>query len=225
MTVMIASTDWTTVSSLATAGGTLVLAIATFASVRSANRAARTAEHAFDVGVRPVLFASRLDDSAQKIRWGDDHWVSLGGGRATFEAVDGVIYLALSLRNVGGGIAVMHSWRCDEVPPFEQARGAMLERPEVEAFRLQSRDLYIPAGDMSFWQAAIRDHGDPDYKAMHDAIKERRGVFVDLLYSDHEGHQRTISRFTLSPLGEERTDRLGAVIRHWNLDRPDPRDQ
>jgi hypothetical protein len=31
--------DWTTISSLATAGGTLVLALATFASVRSANRA------------------------------------------------------------------------------------------------------------------------------------------------------------------------------------------
>ena len=31
-------TDWTTIASLATAGGTLVLALATFASVRSANR-------------------------------------------------------------------------------------------------------------------------------------------------------------------------------------------
>ena len=36
--------DWTTVSSLATGVGTLVLAVATFASVRSANRAAHAAE-------------------------------------------------------------------------------------------------------------------------------------------------------------------------------------
>ena len=36
--------DWATISSLATAGGTLVLAVATFASVRSANRAAHSAE-------------------------------------------------------------------------------------------------------------------------------------------------------------------------------------
>ena len=35
------ATDWVTISALATAGGTLVLAAATFASVRSANRAAR----------------------------------------------------------------------------------------------------------------------------------------------------------------------------------------
>ena len=33
--------DWVTISSLATVSGTLVLAVATFASVRSANRAAR----------------------------------------------------------------------------------------------------------------------------------------------------------------------------------------
>jgi hypothetical protein len=32
--------DWATISSLATAFGTLVLAVATFASIRSANRSA-----------------------------------------------------------------------------------------------------------------------------------------------------------------------------------------
>jgi len=48
-------TDWPTISSLATAGGTLVLGVATFASVRSGNRAARTAERALQVGLRPVL--------------------------------------------------------------------------------------------------------------------------------------------------------------------------
>jgi hypothetical protein len=76
------ATDWTAVASIATALGTLVLALATFASVRSAKRAARTAEHAFQVGLRPMLFASRLDDASQKIRWGDDHVARLDGGRA-----------------------------------------------------------------------------------------------------------------------------------------------
>ena len=36
--------DWVTISSLATAGGTLVLATATFTSVRTGNRSARAAE-------------------------------------------------------------------------------------------------------------------------------------------------------------------------------------
>jgi len=47
--------DSVTVSALATAGGTLVLAVATFASVRSANRAARAAERSLLAGLRPLL--------------------------------------------------------------------------------------------------------------------------------------------------------------------------
>jgi len=38
--------DWVTISSLATAGGTLVLAAATYTAVHSANRSARIAERA-----------------------------------------------------------------------------------------------------------------------------------------------------------------------------------
>ena len=66
---MLATVDWTTVASFATAVGTLVLAIATFAAVRSANRSARVAEAGFQVSLRPVLVTSRLEDPMQKVRW------------------------------------------------------------------------------------------------------------------------------------------------------------
>ena len=66
--------DWATIASFATAVGTLVLAVATFAAVRSLNRSARIAEAAFQVNLRPVLVTSRLEDPMQKIRWVDDHW-------------------------------------------------------------------------------------------------------------------------------------------------------
>ncbi len=59
--------DWVTISSLATAGGTLVLAVATFASVRSANRAARVAEQSLLANMRPVLMPDRPDDPEQKM--------------------------------------------------------------------------------------------------------------------------------------------------------------
>ncbi len=72
--IVLASTNWATVASFATAVGTLVLALATFASIRSANRSARVAEEAFRVNLRPVLVTSRLDDPVQKIRWMDNHW-------------------------------------------------------------------------------------------------------------------------------------------------------
>ena len=73
--------DWTTIASLATAGGTLVLAVATFAAVRSSNRSARLAEYSMKIGIRPLLMPSRLEDIQQKIMWGDEHWALLEGFR------------------------------------------------------------------------------------------------------------------------------------------------
>ena len=52
-------TDWAPVSSLATAGGTLVLAAATFSAVRSSNRSARLAERSLLADLRPVLEHAR----------------------------------------------------------------------------------------------------------------------------------------------------------------------
>ena len=91
--------DWATISSLATAGGTLVLAVATFSSVRSANRSAGVAESAFQVNLRPLLFPSRLEDRSERIMWVDQHWADVPGGRASVEIEDNNIYLAVSLRN------------------------------------------------------------------------------------------------------------------------------
>src|SRR6266540_2091653 len=102
--------DWSTVASLATAGGTLALALATFVFVRSANRSARIAQYSMQIGIRPVLMHSRVDDPPQKIMWGDQHWARLPGGGASVEIADDNVYLATSLRNSGSGIAVIHGW-------------------------------------------------------------------------------------------------------------------
>lgn len=213
--------DWPTISSLATAGGTLVLGVATFASVRSANRAARTAERALQVGLRPVLMPSRLEDPAEKLRWLEGRWVSVPGGRGYVEEVDGNIYLAMSLRNVGAGIAVIQSWLAtgEHISP-----GVERVRPDPDRFHRQSRDLYIPSGGTSFWQGALRDQDDEHYEDVHEAITTGSGsLFVNLLYTDHEGGQRAISEFLLTPRSDGSPEWMNSVIRHWNLDRPDPR--
>jgi hypothetical protein len=209
--------DWVTISSLATAGGTLVLAAATFASVRSANRSARVAERALQVGLRPLLTPSKLEDPLIKVLWVDGHHARIEGGRAAVEVVDGVIYLAMSLRNVGSGMAVLHGWS-------SVAGGVHADEPhaEPEQFRSQTRDLYLPPGDVGFWQGAFRDPAEPGYAELCEAIQERRRLTVELLYGDHEGGQRVVSRFGLSST-RDGSVWLASVGRHWNLDRPDPR--
>jgi hypothetical protein len=208
--------EWSTVASLATAGGTLVLALATFASVRSANRAARVAEYSMQVGIRPLLMPSRLDDAAQKIMWGDQHWARLDGGGATVEMADDNVYLAMSLRNSGSGIAVIHGWHLGlhdihDVHPHA----------DPEEFRPQTRDLYVPGGDISFWQGAVRSRDDREHAALVEAVNAPRLFLIELLYTDHEGGQRTIGMFSIAPVAESRW--LCSMVRHWNLDRPDPR--
>jgi hypothetical protein len=89
--------DWTTVSSLATGLGTLVLAVATFAAVRSANRAARAAERSLLAGLRPLLVPSRLEDGQQKVFFGDGKHVMIPGGEAAQAAVKGRDPLTIDL--------------------------------------------------------------------------------------------------------------------------------
>ena len=84
-----------------------MLAVATFSAVRSANRSARIAERSFEIGLRPILAPSRLEDPPQKVMFHDRHWVVLEGGRAVVEVVDGVVYLAMLVRNVGSGMAII----------------------------------------------------------------------------------------------------------------------
>jgi hypothetical protein len=212
-------TDWATISSLATGAGTLVLAIATFASVRSANRAARTAERALQVGMRPLLAASRLTDDDIKMGWVDDHRARVGGGRASIELVDDNVYLAMSLRNVGSGVAVLQSWDVEADTELSPDRPV----PDGTTFQAQTRDFYISAGDVGFWQAAIRDAAHPRYTSVRSAIAERRRMLIDVLYTNDEGGQRAITQFVVTPGDDGGTQWLCSVVRHINLDRPSPR--
>lgn len=217
-------TSWETISNLATAGGTLILAVATFSTIRLANRSARAAERtvlaaerSVLAGMRPVIVPSRREDRSEKVIWADGHRALIEGGAGYAALTDDSLYLAMSLRNVNTGLAVLQGW-----DPSAERRLAKDPHTDPELFRPQSRDLYIPAGDVSYWHAAFRDPQDPVFELLAAVVKDRRPFGIDLLYSDLEGGQRTISRFVLHP--RETGDRwMVAVSRHWNLDRPDPR--
>lgn len=211
-----------TLASLATAFGTLVLAVATFYSVRSANAAARSAERSLLEGIRPVLLATRTQDPPEKVGFADDHWVLVEGGRGSVEVTDDVIYLALAVRNVGNGLAVMHGWT---VQPRGELGVTGHLHDDPDDFRRLTRDLYVASGDAGFWQGALRDPAEPVFDEVRKLANEPAPISIDILYGDHEGGQRVITRFMLTP----RTKDDGTVIwlssvgRHWNVDRVDPR--
>src|SRR6059058_5508635 len=61
----------------------------------------------------------------------------------------------------------------------------------------------------------------PVPRRLHEAFLAGEMLTVDLLYGDHEGGQRTISRFILTREDDDQW-RCG-VVRHWALDGIDPR--
>jgi hypothetical protein len=222
--------DWVTISSLATAGGTLVLAVATFSSVRSANRSARVAERSLMVGLRPVLIPSREEDPVERIRFGDGQFVTVPGHGGTSEEHNGTVFLAMALRNGGSGLAVIHGWRARHRPNLiPDPRGARADEvPGLDEFRQQQIDLYIPAGDTGFWLGAMRDPDQAGYSEVRDAARAGQPIQIDLLYGDHEGGQRTIARFVLSAWPDEdipgglRDALRATVVRYWNVNRQEP---
>jgi hypothetical protein len=210
--------DWATISSLATAGGTLVLAVATFGSVRSANRSAKVAEQALLAGQRPYLIASREDDPLERVRFGDDVVLEVSGHGGAIKSKKDAVYMAIALRNSGAGLAVIQGW-------IAAVRDiADRDCPRLESFRTQSRDLYIPAGETGFWQGAIRDTRDPAYPSVSAAAQSRDRVAIDILYADADGGQRTIARFSVSDWPRVEGDRAD-LIRVWNVDRDEPRER
>jgi hypothetical protein len=210
--------DVGTIAELSTGVGTLALAAATFGAVRSSNRAARVAERSLLVGIRPVLFPSRAEDPPEKVIFGSPtgdlslRAFSVKPGTGLVEIDEEKIYLAIPLRNVGSGLAVLLGWHLMPERP-----AATTPHAEIDEFRTMTRDQFIPAGDHGFWQAAIRDPDDEWQAGVREAIARRGVITIEVLYGDHEGGQRTISRFAFNPRHDSEGWMVG-VIRHWSLD-------
>ena len=224
--------DVATIAEIGTATGTLFLGAATFASVRSANRAARVAERSLLLGLRPVLVTARFEDPETKVLFGDGRKFKLAGGTGLFETVDEIVYLAIPLRNVGTGLAVLQGYDVivgDFVQdPYRAPKPGVLERQErhygaIESFRDQQRDIYISPTDTEYWHAALRDPAEPLHAELRHALAERESISIDLLYGDHEGGQHSVSRFVMLPTDDGRW--LCNVVFHWTVESADPRDR
>jgi hypothetical protein len=206
--------DWVAISSLATAGGTLALAVTTYLSVRSANNAARTAELSLLAGLRPLLVESLESDAIQRVNFGDQRGLVTPGGGAAVQVIEDRIYVVLSLRNVGPGIGVLFGGR------LYAERSGLRGDVELDSFRMLSRDIYIPPGKLGFWQIAYRDTHDADYAPMLQAI-ERGEFMADVLYGDYEGGQRVTSRYAV--LRDDDGEWRISTVRHVQVDRAEPR--
>jgi hypothetical protein len=215
-------TDWVTLADIGTAVGTLVLAGATFVAVRASVRTAAIAERTLLAGQRPVLAPAGPDDPAADVQFADGLVFPVGNGQPLVRHDTATIYLAIPLRNVGAGLAMLRGYHLQGEPAAHVAQDTRgLARhlrgdppPQPRTFSPQQRDLLISTSRTGFWQAALRDPETVLYKEMAQAIDTRGRITVDVLYGDHEGRQPSVTRFVLLP--EAGTWRCDAV-RYWSL--------
>jgi hypothetical protein len=136
------------------------------------------------------------------------------------EATEAAIYLTMSLRNAGSGIAVLHGcesrWlgrsHCSLSPIAPRSARSDTSRATCTSLRATSRS----------GKGAYRDPGEAEFSEVASRVRSRERLFVDLLYGDHRGGQRVVSRFSLQPRASAE-DWYVTVSRHWNVDLPDPR--
>jgi hypothetical protein len=203
--------DITTIAELGTAGGTLVLAIATFGATRSANRTARIAERSLLVGLRPTLVTSRPEDRTERVDFGQGaRALDVPGGSGVISDEEGMLFMAIALRNIGAGPAVLRGWH------VRRGRERAEEHPvDRDQFRAQRRDLFIAPGDTGFWQGAVRDADDPLQEEIRAGVQAGDPITFHLLYTDQEDVQAFVSRFVLVP---EDSGWTALVGRHWTLE-------
>jgi hypothetical protein len=84
-----------------------------------------------------------------------------------------------------------------------------------------TRDIYVPAGDVGFWQGTFRDPTAAEFAPARKAVDEHQEIFVDVMYGDLEGGQRAVTRFAMLPRSDDGW--LLTAGRVWNIDRADPR--
>ena len=82
----------------------------------------------------------------------------------------------------------------------ERRQGDVGHADESDFHRL-TRNRGRPPGEMGYWQGALRDSGSPEFAVATAAIRGRQDMTIKLLGTDYLGHQRTISRFILMPVG------------------------
>ncbi len=205
--------DITTIADLGTAAGTLVLAVATFSAVRSSNRSARVAERTLLAGLRPLVLPSRQDDPEVKVDFQDGVVMTLRPGTARLVHKDGAILMAMSVRNVGAGLALLNGWDVQ----VGRIIGREADHRDPATFHMLTRDIYVPNGDVGFWQGTLRDENDPAHGMVRQAITDGEFLTVEVLYADGESARRFITRFALNPVDDEGTYRVSAS-RLWVLD-------
>ena len=183
--------DTSTIASLATAGGTLVLAMATFSSTRSANRSAAHHRAGAQGGAAPgaVQRSSAGSAAEGRIRATITGSCCATGSRPCRSPRRTCISRSRCAMSPPG-------WPCCTAGTFGPSGWRRTpRRPRSRSFAGSRATCMCPPATSASGRRRYAIPAMPLYEPLREAIAARSAICVDILYGDHEGGQRTITRF------------------------------
>jgi len=212
------NTDWPTT----------LLAIVTFALVCATYLMAQTAKRQFGRQLLPILIPSRIRDPIRKVYFSNNTWQMLYGDQVLVDSVD-TLYVAIPLRNIGSGTAVVRGLSIPDVGPDDDALPR--RRPSLKNLIAAKTDLLLGPGDISHLsidsEAQTADRQRHALQTQVERIDRDSGVYLDILHCDHVRRQHNITRIELAQVSEKSSssgttsgaEHIARAVKHWPLRR------
>jgi len=103
---------------------------------------------------------------------------------------------------LGQGLAVVHGWRAER-----RDIDRSTQRPDLDSFRRQQIDIYIPPGDAGLWLGALRDPSEPMHGPVRHAVSGAEaghaGSAAGLIGGGHSSFAGPVSEGILGRTGGE----------------------
>lgn len=185
---------------------TIALAVAT---VTVALLSARQIKH----NLLPIMVPARPDGRKRVARFTLEKHVTIRNADTYAEFDGDGVCLAVCLRNIGSGVAVLKGF---DASPNDSAEPASYDVPSLSRFASALHALYLGPGDAAYLAifTSLDSSRTDAYEVVQETVPNGASLLLDLVYTDHSGGQLTISRLELEWATD--VDRYVAkVARYW----------
>lgn len=118
-----------------------------------------------------------------------------------------MVYLAVSIRNVGSGVAVLHGWH------VQAGLQTQRSHPPLEEFTTQNLDIYVAPDGNGLWLSALRDPAPGLITAPQCWLFSARWLRLSDMTENNAAREVCIWTYWVRPEAEEGFKAL--LARHW----------
>jgi hypothetical protein len=160
----------------------------------------------------PVIIPAKAHGIKWIVRFTPHKHVVLENFDSYTDEDDQYVYFAVALRNIGAGIAVVLG--TDASPKADLDDLVPKHVAPLSGMRRMARNMYLAKSDAAYLVFWTTSASSGIYKVIYDAVPKRQDIVLDLIYSDQDGRQMTVSRFELS-WAMDVNRYVAKIVKHW----------